>query len=154
MLRKKAVLKFLGKHAGRRPLLPGLQLTAWNVLKKNFIKDIFLQPIWNYSQLLSYPSDNCDQLPVKLPCLLHGNTSLIQIVMFLNVIICDAYNCQNTLINIYISIWSLWYLISFFFPVGSFFQPKKALNLNHGLSYLSNLHLLVPLPLLESKDQE
>ena len=30
----------------------------------------------------------------------------------------------------------------------------KHLSLNQGLSYFGNLHLLVPLPLSESKDQE
>ena len=64
-----------------------------------------------------------------------------------NAIICDVCHSQYTLINQYINIWS-------YSPVGSFFQPQNTLNFNHGLSYLGNLHLLVSLPLSESKDQE
>ena len=42
-------------------------------------------------------------------------------------------------------------VVSHSFLVGSFFQPNT-LNINHELSYLSNLYLLVPL-LLSSKIQ-
>ena len=44
--------------------------------------------------------------------------------------------------------------MSFSFPVGSFFQAQNTLNVKQGLSYLSNLDLLVPLLLSESKNQE
>ena len=47
------------------------------LLKKHFIKYISLQAISNYSQLLSYRWNNCDQLPVKLPRLLRGNNLAI-----------------------------------------------------------------------------
>ena len=53
--------------------------------------------------------------------------------MLLNAIICDTYHFLHALINQYISIWSLWYRIAFFSPVGSFFQPPKILNLNMDL---------------------
>ena len=88
---------------------PGVHLVAWNDTKEK----IFVRPIWNYSQLLSYPWDICDHVSIKLPRLLRDNNS-----------------------------------------VGSFFQPQNTLNFIHGLSYLGILHLLVPLPLSESKDQE
>ena len=47
------------------------------LLKTDYITDIFLQFFLNYSQLPSYLSYNCDQLPVKLPRSLLVNTSPI-----------------------------------------------------------------------------
>ena len=44
------------------------------LLMKNIIKYLFLRPIWIYSQLLFYQWDDCDQLSLKLPRLLRGNT--------------------------------------------------------------------------------
>ena len=64
----------------------------------------------------------------------------------------NAYHYQHNLINHNVSIWSFWYCASLFFSTGSFYKSQKNLTLNHGLSYIDNLHLLEPLPLSESKN--
>ena len=78
---KKTVLRFLGKHAWQRPMLP-VSLQPGTFLKKNF-KYIFLWPIWNYSQILFYLRDNCNQNPRKLP-LLVGSFFQLQNTLNLN----------------------------------------------------------------------
>ena len=83
MFRKVIFLKFQGKHEWWRPLLPRRQqpqLAAWNTTKYSSIIVISLLNFWNWWQLQSYPLENCDQLPVKLPRLRHLNTSSIPIV--------------------------------------------------------------------------
>ena len=77
---KKLFINFYYTCVAETTLIQVYSLKPGTLLKKNFIKYIFLRPIWNYSQLLFYPWDNCDQPLVKLPLLLHGNTSPICVV--------------------------------------------------------------------------
>ena len=46
---KKLFLNFLGNMGGRNTLIQVYSFLSRTLLKKNFIKDIFLRPIWNYS---------------------------------------------------------------------------------------------------------
>ena len=73
---EKAVFKFLRRHAWQRPLLSGVQLAARNITDEKRHQRYF-PATYLRLQLLPYPWDNCDQLPLKLPCLLRGNTSPI-----------------------------------------------------------------------------
>ena len=73
---EKAVFKFLRRHAWQRPLLSGVQLAVRNITDEKRHQRCF-PAIYFRLQLLPYPWDNCDQLPLKLPCLLRGNTSPI-----------------------------------------------------------------------------
>ena len=105
MFLKKQLLNFWGNMHGGDNSYAGVQLAAsGTLLKQKFIVDNFLRHIWNYSQFLSYLWDNCNQLPIKLQHLLHGNTLPVEIVMCCNN--SDAYHCQHILIYQYISIWS------------------------------------------------
>ena len=121
---KKAVLRFLRKHAWRRPLYPGVQLAAWYVTIEKLHQIFFLV---TYLKLLATSILPVGRLRLAVS---QATTSAawyylvnINSNVLLNAIICEVYHCQLILINQYISIWSLWYRISFSFLVGSFFQP-------------------------------
>ena len=154
---KKLFLDFQGNLRGGVHSYPHVQFAAWKVNKEKLHQRYFPA---TYLKLFT-TSILPDQLLIKLPYQLRGNTALIWVLMCcsmqlfampvtvstFNAIICDVCHSQYTLINQYINIWS-------YSPVGSFFQPQNTLNFNDGLSHLGNLHLLVSLPLSESKDQE
>ena len=56
---------------------PGVQLAAWKVTEDRLYHRFFPVNFLKLLTILSYPSDNCDQLPVKLPRPLRVNTSPI-----------------------------------------------------------------------------
>ena len=101
-------------------------LQAGTLPKTDPIADFFPANLLKLVTILSYPSDNCDQLLVKLPRPLCVNTSSIEIVR------CSLtwYVLMPITVN---KLWPLWYSFSFFFPVRSFFLPGNTLNFNHGL---------------------
>ena len=135
---------------------PAVQLAAWNVTKEqrnhNYFLAIYLKLLITSILPLGQMRSAAREVTTSTARLYLTNMNCN--VLLLITIICDAYHCQHALTNQYISIWYLWFRISFAFPVGSSFQPQNTLNLNHGLSYHGNLHLLVLIPLSESKDQE
>ena len=151
IFRKKAILKLLGKHAWQIPLLSSFTAYSLELYWRKTSSNIFS---WDLLEITHnfYPTSGA----TTISCLLsyHVYCAVIPHQYKQCLAWCDTYHCQHTLINQYISIWSSQYCISFSFLVGSFFQPQNTLNLNYGLSYIGNLHLLEPLPVSESKDQE
>ena len=102
MFRQKAVLRFLGKHAWRRTLLSRCTASSLERYYKKTLSNIF----------------SCDLF--EITCNFYSTREMTAISCPLSYDV--VYHCQLILINQYISIWYLWYRISFSFLVGSFFH--------------------------------
>ena len=115
MFWKIAVLQLFWKQEWWRQILSRCAACSMEHYRRQTLSQIFQRytfqwSFWSYSQQLFYPWEKCAQLSVKLSRPLRENASPVPAV---NMIICDAHRCQQTLINQYFSI-CIYDILSYF----------------------------------------